>query len=151
MPRKTWCSFVLLLGFVRFQGLRSCNAYILWSRGPWCRLQSQTGQRVSGEWHRGVAGDSSPFASIETTLCRIACAITGASRSPGQSFAESHMRVIASTSAFCKHVCWIVRRRTLPATWLPKIWAKMSFFLPPMAEFLGQREGVFVESACVPC
>ena len=29
MPRKTWFSFVLLLGFVRFQGLRSCNAYLV--------------------------------------------------------------------------------------------------------------------------
>ena len=65
---------------------------------------------------------------------------------------KAHMRLIASASAFCKNVCWIVRRRTLPATRLPKIWAKMSFFLPPMAEFLGQKgRVVFVESACVPC
>ena len=34
MPRKTSFSFAPLLGFVRFQGLRSCNAYILWFRMP---------------------------------------------------------------------------------------------------------------------
>ena len=34
MPRKTLFSFVPLLGFVRFQGLRSCNAYNLWFRMP---------------------------------------------------------------------------------------------------------------------
>ena len=32
MPRKTSFSFAQLLGFVRFQGLRSCNAYNLWFR-----------------------------------------------------------------------------------------------------------------------
>ena len=32
MPRKTLFSFAPLLGFVRFQGLRSCNAYNLWFR-----------------------------------------------------------------------------------------------------------------------
>ena len=34
MPRKTLFSFAPLLGFVRFQGLRSCNAYNLWFRMP---------------------------------------------------------------------------------------------------------------------
>ena len=46
---------------------------------------------------------------------------------------------MASTSAFCQRACWIVRRRTLPATQLPKIWATMSFSRPPMAAFLGQK------------
>ena len=36
--------------------------------GSGCRLQSQMGQRVSGELHRGVAGDSSPRPSVETTF-----------------------------------------------------------------------------------
>ena len=41
MPRKTSFSFVPLLGFVRFQGLRSCNAYCLQCIfcGPGCRPQ----------------------------------------------------------------------------------------------------------------
>ena len=34
MPRKTSFSFAPLLDFVRFRGLRSCNAYNLWFRMP---------------------------------------------------------------------------------------------------------------------
>ena len=52
---------------------------------------------------------------------------------------QSYVGLMASTSAFCQSVCWIVRRRTLRAMQLPKIWATMSFSRPPMAAFLGQK------------
>ena len=42
MPRKTSFSFALLLDFVRFRGLRSCNAYNLWFRMPAAKSNGPT-------------------------------------------------------------------------------------------------------------
>ena len=42
MPRKTLFSFAPLLGFFRFQGLRSCNAYNLWFRMPGAKSNRPT-------------------------------------------------------------------------------------------------------------
>ena len=155
MPRKTLFSFAPLLGFVRFQGLRSCNAYNLWFRMPAAKSNRPTCLRwipqrscwrfltCSKRWNDAVVALHVPLlvtTSTKSRTCERLKRRFNAWRSPRQSFGGKlrgtngiHIRILPS-------VCWIVDAGRCQQCWQrPGDWATMSFSRPPMAAFLGQK------------
>ena len=169
MPRKTLFSFAPLLGFVRFQGLRSCNAYNLWFRMPPAKSNRPTCLRwipqrscwrfltCSKRWNDALVALHVPLlvtTSTKSRTCERLKRRFNAWRSPRQSFGGKlrgtngiHIRILPKCMLDC-------RRRTLPAMLATSWWLGNDVIFSSANGSVpwpkGNPEGVLVECLCVP-